>query len=74
MKVNTERILRFCLGVIMLCGLYFFLLPWLASYIPSHYRENMIDQNIDATPLFYTESDEALKSYYLLRLSRINDH
>lgn len=57
---------------VLLFILYWMVLPAISKCIPSDYQNNLQEQDIDATPLFYTESDKALNSYYYLRLKNID--
>ena len=57
---------------VLLFILYWMVLPAISKFVPSDYQQNLQQQDIDATPLFYTESDKALNSYYYLRLKNID--
>ena len=48
--------------------IYLYILPALATTYPSQMSNQISDQEIDSRALFYTESDEALRAYYFLRL------
>lgn len=68
-RMRIIRYLKFGIGLITFLVIYFLLLPLVSDWIPSDYQKRLHNQNIDATPLFYTESEQALKSYYYLKLT-----
>ena len=63
---------RFVVGIMLLVVVYFGILPLLNRVVPRPYLDTLRNQNIDARPLFYSESQEALNSYYFLKLKE--DH
>lgn len=67
---KVKKSLKFIIGVSIFLFIYVFVLPAVAKLIPRSYEENLVEYNIDATPLFYSESKEALNSYYFLELSK----
>ncbi|MCB0666884.1 MAG: hypothetical protein KDC80_13710 [Saprospiraceae bacterium] len=69
-KFEFKGFARFVLYLLLLSIFYFGVLPQMAKMVPKDYRENLDAQNIDATPLFYSESEQALNSYYFLELSQ----
>ncbi len=56
------------IGVVLLIVCYVVVIPGLSRLIPENFRKNLEDQNIDATPLFYSQSEKSLKSYYYFEL------
>lgn len=56
------------IGVVLLIVCYVVVIPGLSRLMPENFRKNMEDQNIDATPLFYSQSEKTLKSYYYFEL------
>lgn len=56
------------IGVVLLTVCYVVVIPGLSRLMPENFRKNMEDQNIDATPLFYSQSEKTLKSYYYFEL------
>lgn len=56
------------IGVVLLIVCYVVVIPGLSRLMPENFRKNMEDQNIDASPLFYSQSEKTLKSYYYFEL------
>jgi hypothetical protein len=61
---------RLLAGIIVLAVFYFVILPGLGRLMPPSYLETLKERDIDATPLFYTGSEEAMESYYYFTLER----
>ncbi|NND31658.1 MAG: hypothetical protein HKN76_03640 [Saprospiraceae bacterium] len=59
---------KFLFFATILALTYLYVLPALASTYPRPMLQKISDQDIDARALFYTESDDALRAYYFLRL------
>ncbi len=56
------------IGVVLLTFCYMVMIPGLSRLMPENFRKNLEEQNIDATPLFYSQSEKTLKSYYFFEL------
>lgn len=58
------------LAVLILGIGYKYLIPGCVSLIPKDYQLQLKSHSIDATPLFYTESEEAQEAGYFMLLRR----
>ncbi len=68
---QIKRWIRLLAGIILLSILYFIILPGFGRLMPAPYLETLKDQDIDASPLFYTGSEEAMERYYYFKLEQV---
>ncbi len=70
MKISIRKYLLFILGISVIGFFCLVFAPWLnEQYLPSKFRQEINNRNIDPTHLFYTESIETHRACLLLTQS-----